>query len=198
MAEPNKEIRQLHDNASPENVSSWRDLADQLTPEQVAELQDAEHRLRTQAASLPAGYPCDWPPRSESELADILLRAAGRYAGDNLGANLIPDVAPPDGALRVFDWDDARFGVEEATRYFEGSKRFIDRADDPHNDDLTVEIWGTQTPEGQVSRHVNVTEGGYERVTLSSAAHVRQFGEALIAAADEWDQMAGHDRIKIS
>src|SRR6185437_4194197 len=81
MAEPNKDIRQLHDNASPENVSSWRDLADQLTPEQVAELQDAEHRLRTQAASLPAGYPCDWPPRSESELADILLRAGAHICG---------------------------------------------------------------------------------------------------------------------
>ena len=82
-----------------------------------------------------------------------------------------------------------------AGRYFSGTKRVIDRTDDEYNDDIEVEVWGTQTPQGEDSRHVNVTEGGYERVTLSSAPHARQFGEALIAAADELDQMAGSDSL---
>jgi hypothetical protein len=38
-----------------------------------------------------------------------------------------------------------------------------------------------------------VTEGNYERMELSSSDHAREFGRALIAAADEWDQMATYD-----
>jgi len=60
--------------------------------------------------------------------------------------------------------------------------------------DIEVEVWGTQTPEGQVYRHVDVTEGGYQSITLSSAHHVWQLGEALIAAAAKIDEMASRDK----
>ena len=40
-----------------------------------------------------------------------------------------------------------------------------------------------------------ITEGDYERIELSRSDHARQFGLALIAAADEWDQMANYDSI---
>jgi hypothetical protein len=101
------------------------------------------------------------------------------------------NIPHPAGATHVAEWN---LADPTAGRYFSGTKRVIDRTDDEYNDDIEVEVWGTQTP-GEVSRHVNVTEGGYERVTLSSAAHARQFGEALIAAADEWDQMAESDSL---
>jgi hypothetical protein len=60
--------------------------------------------------------------------------------------------------------------------------------------DIEVEVWGTQTPEGQVYRHVDVTEGGYQSITLSCAHHVWQLGEALIAAAAKIDEMASRDK----
>jgi hypothetical protein len=34
-----------------------------------------------------------------------------------------------------------------------------------------------------------VTEGGYERIELHRAAHAREFGRALIAAADGFDRL---------
>jgi hypothetical protein len=69
------------------------------------------------------------------------------------------------------------------------------RVIDLYSDDITVQVWGTQTPEGQVYRHIDVAEGGYERLTMSSAAHTRAFCQALIAAADEVDLMASRDPI---
>jgi hypothetical protein len=68
--------------------------------------------------------------------------------------------------------------------------RGIDRSDDPHNDDIEIEIDGTQGAAGDVTRHIMVSDGGYERIELHSAAHARQLGLALIAAADEVEQMA--------
>src|SRR5258707_490844 len=82
---------------SPENAASWRELCDQLTPEQVATLEGGEQYHRATAASLPAGYPYEWPPRTESEIAGLLLEQARVYAGDNLGAKLIGDVGLPSG-----------------------------------------------------------------------------------------------------
>ena len=79
-------------------------------------------------------------------------------------------------------------------RYWRGTQRVVDRVDDEYNDDVVVEVWGVQTPDGEVRLHVDVAEGGYERRTFSSSAHVRQFGEALIAAADEIDQMDSRDQ----
>jgi hypothetical protein len=95
----------------------------------------------------------------------------------------LANIPHPAGATYVSDWDAS--ADPDAGRYFRGTKRVIDRTDDEHNDDIHVEIWGEQTREGEVSRYVEVSEGRIQQVTLSSAAHARAFGEALIAAADE-------------
>ena len=84
------------------------------------------------------------------------------------------------------EWND------DARRYFTGSSWFVDR-DAPIDHDITVEIYGSQGTAGDVTRHIMVTEGNYERMELSSSDHAREFGRALIAAADEWDQMATYD-----
>jgi hypothetical protein len=42
--------------------------------------------------------------------------------------------------------------------------------------------------------HIMVMEGNYERMELSSSDHAREFARALLAAADEWDQMATYDQ----
>jgi len=103
----------------------------------------------------------------------------------------LANVPDPAGATYVADWDNP--ADPAAGRYFRGTKRVIDRADDPYKGDLEVKSWGVQAREGDVRRYVDVTEGGYERLTFSGAVDARQFGEALIAAADEVHQMAGRD-----
>jgi hypothetical protein len=181
---------------SPENATTWRELCDQLTLEQVAKLEDSEQYHRVTAASLPAGYPYEWPPRSESEIADLLLVRARIYAGDNLGAKLIGDVAPPAGVEELFEWSEARFGVDNACRYFLGSKRVIERGG-RIDEDIRVQIDGTQQgADGDVTRHIMVIEGDHERLELSSD-HARQLGRALIAAADEVEKLAGYDQAQV-
>jgi hypothetical protein len=96
------------------------------------------------------------------------------------------NVPHPASATRVCEWND------DARRYFTGSSWFVDR-DGPIDHDITVEIYGSQGTAGDVTRHIMVTEGNYERMELSSSDHAREFGRALIAAADEWDQMATYD-----
>jgi hypothetical protein len=172
-----------------ENVTSWRDLADQLTREQVAKLQDSEHNFRTKAASLPAEYPYEWPPRSESEIGDILLCSARIYAGDNLGAKLIGGVAPPAGASYVGDWDDARFGVDAALRYFRGSKRVIGRGGNLGKD-ITVATDGLQYADGRINREITTALGDYEALDPLTSEQARQLAAALIAASDEIDRLS--------
>ena len=107
--------------------------------------------------------------------------------------NLV-NIPVPAGATHVCEWDNPRYPDPTAPRYFSGTQRFIDRSDDQYNGNIVVEIWGTQSREGDVKRFVDVL--GEERrqdMTFSTSAHVRAFGEALIAAADEIDQMASRD-----
>ncbi len=61
-----------------------------------------------------------------------------------------------------------------------------------------MEIYGTQRAAGDVTRYIAIDEGNRERISLTSSAHVRQFARALIAAADEVEQMAQYDRITLS
>ena len=98
----------------------------------------------------------------------------------------LANIPCPAGATYVAEWDDPRYPDPTAPRYFRGTQWLIDRTDDPYNPDLVVEIWGTQSRERAVERHVDVLDKRrYEQLTFSSAGHARQFGEALIAAADE-------------
>ena len=43
-----------------------------------------------------------------------------------------------------------------------------------------------------------VIDDDREALTLTSSDHARQFGRALLAAADEWEQMAIYDRIGVT
>ena len=180
---------------SPENAASWRELCDQLTPEQVATLEGHEQHHRATAASLPAGYPFEWPPRTESEIAELLLDQARVYAGDNLGAKLIGELAPPAGVEELFEWSEARFGVDNAHRYFLGSKRVVER-DGPYDEDIHVQIDGFQGSHGDVRRHIMVLEGDHECLELSGD-HARQLGRALIAAAAEVEKLAVDDQVVV-
>jgi hypothetical protein len=122
-----------------------------------------------------------------------LLEKARVYAGDNLGAKLIGDVALPAGVEELFEWHEARFGVENACRYFLGSKRVVER-EGPYDEDIRVQIDGFQGADGDVNRHIMVIERDDERLELSSD-HARQLGRALIAAAAEVEKMAADDQV---
>jgi hypothetical protein len=106
----------------------------------------------------------------------------------------LANVPHPAGATHVDDWYDMQLGIENARRFFCGSSWFVDR-DGPIDHDITVQIDGSQGTAGDVTRHIMVCEGNRESLELSSSDHARQFGRALIAAADEWDQMAGYDEL---
>ena len=99
----------------------------------------------------------------------------------------LADFAHPAGAVHVAEWYDTQPGPYQARRYFRGSTWVVNRESD---DDIAIQIDGTQGAGGDVTRQIMVIEGDYERMELSSSDHARQFGRALIAAADEWDQSA--------
>jgi hypothetical protein len=103
-------------------------------------------------------------------------------------------VPHPAGATHVDDWYDLKFGIDNARRFFTGSWRVVER-EGPIDHDITVQIDGTQGTAGDVTRHLMITEGNREAIELSSSDHARQFGRALIAAADEWEQMAAYDTL---
>jgi hypothetical protein len=96
----------------------------------------------------------------------------------------LANVPHPGGAVYVADWDNDA----EPRRYFRGTSWFVDR-DGPIDHDITVEIYGSQGTSGDVSRHIMLTDGEYERMELSSSDHARQFGLALLDAADEMDRL---------
>lgn len=81
----------------------------------------------------------------------------------------------PAGATFVDDWYDTEFGIDHVSRYFGGSSRVVER-DGPIDHDITVQIDGTQGTAGDVTRHIMIVEGDYERLELSSSDHARQFG----------------------
>ncbi len=68
--------------AHDDTAQTWRDVADQLTAAQIAQLERLEH---------------DEP--------QTLLTMAREWAAKNVSAEMpFDDVAPPDGAVRTFHW----------------------------------------------------------------------------------------------
>jgi hypothetical protein len=108
----------------------------------------------------------------------------------------LANVPHPAGAVKVCDWDDLQAGTEHATRYFRGSSRLIER-DGDIDKDITVEIYGTQSVAGDVVRRIMAIVDDRDAVDLRSS-DARQLGRALIALADEAEQMNGYDKIEVT
>jgi hypothetical protein len=87
-----------------------------------------------------------------------------------------------------------KLGIEEARRFFTGSSWVVERGERLNDEDIVVQIDGSQGTAGDVTRHIMVYNGNREAIELSGD-HARQFGLALIAAADEADQMATYDEL---
>ena len=103
----------------------------------------------------------------------------------------LANVPHPAGAVKVCDWEDLQAGPEHASRYFKGSSRVIER-DGDIDKDITVEIYGAQGEAGDVVRHIMIVVDDRDAVDLRGSDHARQFGRALIALADEVEQMNGY------
>lgn len=95
----------------------------------------------------------------------------------------------PAGAVHIEDWDDA--DTPEPFRFFDGSRWGVDR---PHRDsDLEVRVSGLQYHDGRIVRDIVVHElHADEPITIEQA---RRLAAALIAAADEVEQMNGYDQL---
>jgi hypothetical protein len=101
----------------------------------------------------------------------------------------LANVPHPAGATHVGEWDP--FATTATTsRYFTGSSWVVNRPD--RDSDTLVLVDGTQHADGRIDRLVSLDD---DDLTSELA---RQLGEALIAAADEVEQMAGYDRIEVT
>jgi hypothetical protein len=139
---------------TPENVTSWRDLTDQLTPEEIAGIEAME---------------------LAGETRGNLLVVARSSASARLAVNMIGDVPPPRGAVRVYEWDD--LNTAEVHRSFDLASWDID------GDEIAVDLSGRQYTDGRADLEVLVHLDA--ALTLAEA---RQLGMALLAAADNGEQ----------
>jgi hypothetical protein len=170
---------------SPENAETWRDLTDQLTPEQIAELEESERNPYI-IFELPGGN----RRQTVEELRTSLLRKARSAARDNLAGMLYAEVPEPAGVTRLHRWD-GDFDL----RSFDGTRRPVEvNGKDLDGNDavVSVDIWGTQHPDGHVERTIMVDGSLDDLLTLEQA---RRLGQALIEAADEAETMNANDKI---
>src|SRR5262245_29578328 len=95
-----------------------------------------------------------------------------------------PDIPIPAGAVHVY----GRYDTDTPTpaRYFRGSSWLIER--DNRATHIRLQVDGTQHQDGTVTRSVVLDD---DDLTPQQA---RQLARALIAAADEVEQMSEYDR----
>jgi hypothetical protein len=100
----------------------------------------------------------------------------------------LANVPLPAGAVRVDDWYDT--GTAEPGRYFVGSSWVVERNNHHNRDtDIMILVDGTQYCDGRVERIISVDD---DDLTISQA---RELAAALVAAADEAEQMASYDSL---
>lgn len=154
---------------TPDNTATtWRDLADQLTPEQVAQVEDFER-----AASY-------WPPPPEGgrSRAEGVLNVARKMAELNVAKMVLSDIAPPADAVTIHDWMEWGDGLYQ--RLFTSWSREVG------SEGGSVAVCGFQFNDGRVERHIAYTEGD-ESLTAEQARHL---AATLVEAADALDGMA--------
>jgi hypothetical protein len=166
---------------TPENTATtWRDLADQLTPEQIAELKDSERGYNYRAV-----MPKSWwgtEPRSHAEITALMLHRAQLYAAHNLDASVSGGVPLPAGGVFGYIWEG-----DDPIRVVWGPHRGII--------DAEVTVWTTaiQQADGRIAPEYpeppQVHIETYWEDGLTSA-QAREMAAVLLEAADELDAWA--------
>jgi hypothetical protein len=160
-----------------DNATTWRDLADQLTPEQIAELEESERRHRRNAVSDPAW--CTWLPRTEADIASTLLSSARGHVAGNLNEVLFAEIALPAGAVDALPWE------SDGWRCFDGSSWSIERT---RGADIEVKIVGVQYADGRVERRIAVHELHHDEPITPLEG--QQLVAVVAAARDEIDWLS--------
>jgi hypothetical protein len=172
---------------TPENVSSWRDLADQLTPEQITELEESERRYRAYAVTEPSW--CTWIPRTEADIASTLLEFARARVADTLNDVLIGEVALPAGASPDVWQNYVPSRPSNAVlpyRVLLGEARGI-----PGLDVVSVQASAIQFSDGRIDDgSVHEPPHVYLRDEALSTAQARELATVLVEAADQADRWA--------
>jgi hypothetical protein len=114
----------------PDNATNWRNLTDQLTPAQIAELEREEETG------------CD---------PGALRWQARRYVEAALGDILQGHIEAPPDATEVHAWETCYHEDGSWSRTFEGTHRRLG--------DFSVEILGVQCEDGFTTREVKVAGG---------------------------------------
>lgn len=162
----------MNDNTA----TTWRDLTDQLTPEQIAELEWWETR-----PDIPPR--ADGAPTSSTQHQGVLLFTAREYAGQNAAAIAHADVEVPPDAVSFDAWSESDNGDSVDMRFFTGACRVIES--------INVSIQGRQYSDGRTERTVRVEPNGRFNDGDMSAEQSRLVAAALIDAADELDAIEG-------
>ena len=144
-----------------DTARTWRDLADQLTPAQVRTLD------RIEADLLARDAPAD-------QVAATLLDHARYHAQHNLRDTTMFGHLPTPACTQFLNHFQDE-GTGSFSRRFDGTVWDID--------DIRVEVIGVQHDDGTVERAVYVNG---EELT---AGQTRELATALIAAANEADQL---------
>jgi hypothetical protein len=161
-----------------ENATTWRDLADQLTPEQIAELEESERRHRRNAVENPAW--CTWLPRTEADIASRVLEHARNLVADNLNDVLFAEITLPAGAVSALPWD------SDGWRCFDGKSWCIER--NARGADIQVKIVGVQYADGRVERQLAVHKLHADEPITPHVA--QQLGAVIAAANAEIDRLS--------
>jgi hypothetical protein len=115
-----------NNTAHPENAATWREIADQLSHEQIAEI-----------ARFEASERGDKP--------HALLTIARGMAAENMAATVLSDLPTPAGAVSVDRWE--HISDDTWGRHFNGTTRRVGPA--------TVTIHGEQFSDGHCKRWIS-------------------------------------------
>ena len=147
-----------------DNVAHWRDLADQLTPEQVAEIEYMERE--------------NIPPRITAEQGH--LNYARMAAAHNLAQALHAGIPAPSDATEVDDWTEWDEGIY--ARAFTVATRDAGP--------MAVEVAGVQYASGHTRRYILTRPNSFGNDGEMTAAQARALAAELLNAADTLDEAA--------
>jgi hypothetical protein len=180
----------METTTTPENAKSWRELVDQLTLAQIAQLEEFEKKNPPIIVDLSGrvygvrGFRSQTP----EELRSCLLRRARDHAQANLHSAMYAHVPPPAGAVSLWDdWGDPGDGID--CRYFDGTSRRVELT---RGEYVEVRIVGTQYPDGHAERD-EIKLDNVDSFDVLTRTQARQLAQAIWEACDEADALSDHD-----